>query len=87
MPPEADQQQYLAAGRALNRPTLIPDKGQFRSRFHHPLSYCCPTTIFLALLNFEWVMERRQEAWRERMVLNAARRYAGGDRSRGRLAL
>jgi hypothetical protein len=26
---------------------LIPDKGQFRSRFHHPLSYCCPTTILL----------------------------------------
>jgi hypothetical protein len=25
---------------------LVPDKGQFRSRFHHPLSYCCPTTIF-----------------------------------------
>jgi hypothetical protein len=26
---------------------LIPDKGQFRSRFRHPLGYCCPTTIFL----------------------------------------
>jgi hypothetical protein len=26
---------------------LIPDKGQFRSRFHHPLSYCCPTMISL----------------------------------------
>ena len=25
---------------------LVPCKGQFRSRFHHPLSYCCPTTIF-----------------------------------------
>src|SRR5215831_15005924 len=25
---------------------LIPDKGQFRSRFHHPLRYCCPATIF-----------------------------------------
>jgi len=22
------------------------NKGQFRSRFHDPLSYCCPTTIF-----------------------------------------
>ena len=28
------------------RPDLVPGKGQFRSRFHHPLSYCCPTTIF-----------------------------------------
>ena len=26
---------------------LVPGKGQFRSRFHHPLSYCRPTTIFL----------------------------------------
>ena len=26
---------------------LIPDKGQFRWRFYHPLSYCCPTTILL----------------------------------------
>jgi len=25
---------------------LVPGKGQFRSRFHDPLSYCCPTTIF-----------------------------------------
>jgi len=25
---------------------LVPDKGQFRSRFHHPLRYCCPATIF-----------------------------------------
>ena len=25
---------------------LVPDKGQFRSRFPHPLRYCCPTTIF-----------------------------------------
>src|SRR5215831_15125160 len=30
---------------------LIPDKGQFRSRFHHPLSYCCPATIFRDPLN------------------------------------
>ena len=29
---------------------LIPDKGQFRSRFHHPLSYCCPATIFRDIL-------------------------------------
>ena len=26
---------------------LVPRKEQFRSRFHHPLSHCCPTTIFL----------------------------------------
>ena len=26
---------------------LVPDKGQFRSRFHHPLNYGCPATIFL----------------------------------------
>jgi hypothetical protein len=26
---------------------LVPGKGQFCSRFHHPLSYCCPTTIFV----------------------------------------
>jgi len=26
---------------------LVPGKGQFRSRFPHPLRYCCPTTIFL----------------------------------------
>ena len=25
---------------------LVPGKGQFRSRFPYPLSYCCPTTIF-----------------------------------------
>jgi hypothetical protein len=25
---------------------LISDKGQFRSRFHHSRSYCCPITIF-----------------------------------------
>ena len=25
---------------------LVPGKGLFRSRFHHPLRYCCPTTIF-----------------------------------------
>jgi hypothetical protein len=30
---------------------LIPDRGQFRSRFHHPLSYCCPATIFLDTRN------------------------------------
>ena len=29
---------------------LIPDKGQFRWRFPHPLSYCCPTTIFRDIL-------------------------------------
>src|SRR5215831_8215678 len=28
----------------------IPDKGQFRSRFHHPLRYCCPATIFRDIL-------------------------------------
>ena len=30
----------------LKQTDLIPDRGQFRSRFHHPLSYCCPATIF-----------------------------------------
>jgi hypothetical protein len=30
----------------LKQTNLVPDKGQFRSRFQHPLSYCCPTTIF-----------------------------------------
>ena len=25
---------------ALNKTDLVPGKGQFRSRFHHPLSYC-----------------------------------------------
>ena len=25
---------------------LVPGKGQFRSRFTHPLNYGCPTTIF-----------------------------------------
>ena len=25
---------------------LVAGKGQFRSRFHHPLSHRCPTTIF-----------------------------------------
>ena len=29
---------------------LIPDKGQFRWRFHHPLRYCCPATIFRDIL-------------------------------------
>ena len=28
------------------RTDLVPDKGQFRSRFHHRLRYGCPTTIF-----------------------------------------
>jgi hypothetical protein len=31
------------------------DKGQFRSRFHHPLSYCRPATIFRPRLKNEWV--------------------------------
>src|SRR6516164_10214981 len=35
-----------AAWSWLKQTDLIPDKGQFRSRFPHPLSYCCPTTIF-----------------------------------------
>jgi hypothetical protein len=30
--------------------SLIPDGGQFRSRFH-PLSYCCPATILLDTRN------------------------------------
>jgi len=30
-----------------NRPTWSPVKGSFARGFHHPLSYCCPTTIFL----------------------------------------
>jgi len=29
---------------------LVPDKGQFRQRFHQPLSYCCPATIFRDIL-------------------------------------
>ena len=29
---------------------MIPDEGQFRWRFHHPLSHCCPTTIFRDIL-------------------------------------
>jgi hypothetical protein len=26
------------------------NKGQFRQRFHHPLSYCCPATFFRDIL-------------------------------------
>ena len=33
-------------GSAPKQTDLVPDKGQFRSRFPHPLSYGCPTTIF-----------------------------------------
>src|SRR6516162_3329021 len=29
-----------------NQTDLVPGKGQFRSRFSHPLRCCCPTTIF-----------------------------------------
>jgi hypothetical protein len=38
------------AGGFLKQPDLIPDKGQFRSRFHHRLSYGCPATIFRDIL-------------------------------------
>jgi hypothetical protein len=36
---------------------LVAGKGQFRSRFHHPLSHCCPTTIFRDVLAalFGWL--------------------------------
>ena len=39
-----------AAPRGWLRPKqtdLVPGKGQFRKRFPHPPSYCCPTTILL----------------------------------------
>ena len=39
-----------AAWSWLKQTDLIPDKGQFRSRFPHPLSYCCPATIFRDIL-------------------------------------
>src|SRR6516162_8050240 len=39
-----------AAVRLRRATHLIPDKGQFRKRFHHPLSYCCPATIFRDIL-------------------------------------
>ena len=36
----------LAAWLRPKQTDLVPDKGQCRSRFPHPLSYGCPTTIF-----------------------------------------
>jgi hypothetical protein len=45
--PRLLQVRFGRPGCALKQTDLVPDKGQFRSRFHHPLSYCCPATIFL----------------------------------------
>jgi len=42
----ASRQSFRAAWLRPKQTDLVPDKGQFRSRFHQPLSYCCPTTIF-----------------------------------------
>src|SRR5215472_959603 len=40
---------------------LIPDKGQFRSPFRHPLSYCCPATIFRDVLAAFWQLRAVKE--------------------------
>jgi hypothetical protein len=54
---------------------LIPDKGQFRSRFHHALSDCCPVTIFRDILAALFGLSRLAVGHRRRRrnaVLTAA---------------
>jgi hypothetical protein len=41
------QVRFGRPGCALNRPTWSPIEGSSARVFYHPLSYCCPTTIFL----------------------------------------
>ena len=45
-PPRPASPPVRAAWLRPKQTDLVPGKGQFRSRFHHPLSYCRPTTIF-----------------------------------------
>ena len=45
-PPRPASPPVRAAWLRPKQTDLVPGKGQFRSRFHHPLSYGCPTTIF-----------------------------------------
>jgi len=49
-PPRISAGPLRAAWSWLKQTDLIPDKGQFRSRFHHPFSYCCPATILRDIL-------------------------------------
>jgi hypothetical protein len=42
-----DSRCSLLRGLRPKQTDLVHDKGQFRSRFHYPVSDCCPATIFL----------------------------------------